>query len=409
MPDAIVEELSGIKVQYAKHATGMDRLVANMVTSNVNSKINRSMDDPLLLAAELGRYGLTTTKEIRSVLKAYTVRVMTTPSLNLKRTTGECTARLMDRSKMSEASVQALTRITQQAGWQTGPLSADALLAPKLALGAKLVDSSHEVWLDFAVMTAAGQLEVLQHIECTMKRERASGSSLTRYNQEQVQDLSIAVGLWRQILTLVPPVLLIPEAMVKDLEGQMFVPSVQSSLLDLAQTEPPDSVAQFSDLVTFLLKKVPALKEAHAQLRRESQAVTEDHPSNVLNKREMSTLAVTVYVAELTLDANHYRDAKMKAMKGVKLLEEKHQKDLQRHVANVKQARDILGEVDVKFVSPATGGIDNKRRDKDVTGLAVAVEQAMSNYERLSKVVAGEVAVLNLAVNRDLLCAICEL
>ena len=88
MPDAIVQELSAVKVQYAKHASGMDRLVSNMVTSNVNSRINRSMDDPLLLAAELGRYGLTTTKEIRSVMKAYTVRVMATPSLSLKRTTG---------------------------------------------------------------------------------------------------------------------------------------------------------------------------------------------------------------------------------------------------------------------------------------------------------------------------------
>ena len=86
MSDTIVEELNGGNVQYVKHASGMERLVANMVTSNVISKINRSMDDPLLLAAELGRYGLTTTKEIRSVLKAYTVRVMTTPSLSLKRT-----------------------------------------------------------------------------------------------------------------------------------------------------------------------------------------------------------------------------------------------------------------------------------------------------------------------------------
>ena len=79
------------------------------------------MDDPLLLAAELGRQGLTTTKDIHTVLKAYTMRVMAAPSLSLKRTTGECTARLMDRSKMCEASVQALTHITQQAGWQTGP------------------------------------------------------------------------------------------------------------------------------------------------------------------------------------------------------------------------------------------------------------------------------------------------
>ena len=196
---------------------------------------------------------------------------------------------------------------------------------------------------------------------------------------------------------------------MKDLEGQMFDASVQSSLLELAQTEPPDSIAQFSDLAGWLLKKVPALRAAHAQHRRESQAVTEDHPSNVLNKKEMNTLAVTVYMAEMTLDVNNYRDAKVKAMKDVRLLEEKHRDDLQRHVTNVKQARNILGEVDVRFVSPSTGGIDKKRsRDKDVTGLAVAVEEAMSNYERL-KVVAGEVAVLNLAVNRDLLCAICEL
>ena len=108
------------------------------------------------------------------------------------------------------------------------------------------MDSTHEVWLDFAVMIAAGQLEVLQHIECTMKRELATGSTLTRYNQEQEKDLSIAVGLWRQIITLVPPVLLIPEAIVKDLEDH-----VQSSLLDLAQAEPPDSIE--SALLSFLI------------------------------------------------------------------------------------------------------------------------------------------------------------
>ena len=85
----------------------------------------------------------------------------------------------------------------------------------------------------------------------------------------------------------------------------------------------------------------------------------------------MKTLAVTVYIAELTLDANRYRDAKMKAMKSVKLIEEKHRNDLQRHVTNVKQARNILDQVDVRFVSPSTGGIEKRCRDKDVTGLAV--------------------------------------
>ena len=230
MPGAIVQELIGVRVQYTKRASGMDRLVENMVNSNVNSKINRSMDDPLLLGNELGRQGMSTTREIRAVLKAYTVRVMATPSLSLKRTTGECTARLMDRSKMCEASVQALTRITQQAGWQTGPLSADALLAPKLVLGAALVDSSHEVWLDFAVMTAAAQANLLHHVENKMQGELAVGSSLTRYNQEQVRYRAIAVGLWRQIVTHIAPVLLIPEDLFRPLADQVFQAPVQDSL-----------------------------------------------------------------------------------------------------------------------------------------------------------------------------------
>ena len=396
MPSAIVQELSGVRVQYTKHASGMDRLVANMVTSNVNSKINRSMDDPLLLAGELSRQGLNTTKEIRAVIRAYTARVMATPSLSLKRTTGDCTARLMDRSKMCEASVQALTRITQQAGWQTGPLSADALLAPKLTLGATLVDSSHEVWLEFAVMTAACQADILHHIENKMQSELAAGSSLTRYNQEQVQSLAIAVGLWRQIITHIAPVLLIPEGLVREVADQAFQGPVQSSLLELAATDPPDSVDDFSGLATFLLKNVPALKEVHTQHRRESQAVTAEHPSSVLNKTEMKWLAATAYMAELTMDANRYRDAKNKATKSVHELETKHREDVKRHVDNVKLARGILGDIDVRFVSPSTGGVDNRRcKDKHVIPLAVAMEEAMNNYERLKKVVAGSVVVLN--------------
>ena len=145
-----------------------------------------------------------------------------------------------------------------------------------------------------------------------MQSEQAAGSSLTRYNQEQVQHLAIAVGLWRQIITHTAPVLLIPEGLVREVADQAFQAPVQSSLLELAATDPPDSVANFSDLATFLLKNVPALKEVHAQHRRESRAVTAEHPSNVMNETEMKTLAAAVYVAELTMDANRYGEAKTK-------------------------------------------------------------------------------------------------
>ena len=57
LPMQLKAAVGAIKVQHIPHATGMDRLVANMVVSNINAKINRSMDDPLLLASELGRHG----------------------------------------------------------------------------------------------------------------------------------------------------------------------------------------------------------------------------------------------------------------------------------------------------------------------------------------------------------------
>ena len=76
--------VGAIKVQHSAHATGVDRLVANMIVSNVNAKVNRSCDDPLFLASELGRQGITGAKEIRDIMKSYKIRSMNSPNLALK-------------------------------------------------------------------------------------------------------------------------------------------------------------------------------------------------------------------------------------------------------------------------------------------------------------------------------------
>ena len=65
-----------IKVQYNAHATGLDRQVSNILVSNLQPSVNRSMDDPLLLAHELGRQGLTEAKDIRNVMKLYNGMVL---------------------------------------------------------------------------------------------------------------------------------------------------------------------------------------------------------------------------------------------------------------------------------------------------------------------------------------------
>ena len=153
-----------------------------MANSNVNSKINRSIDGPLMLAAELSRQGLLE-KDILTVVQTYKARVMATPTLSLKRSTEEATVRLMNRGKFCEAAVAVLTCITHMTNWQSGPLSADSILAPKLVIGAHLVDTCHDMWHKFALQTAGGQTTTMNHIEERLRGELAAGSPIKRYTQ----------------------------------------------------------------------------------------------------------------------------------------------------------------------------------------------------------------------------------
>ena len=70
------------------------RMVESMVTSAVQSTVNRSMDDPLLLSAEFARQVPSTTcahmasgmNAIRAVVKMYKARTSLTPQLRLHKT-----------------------------------------------------------------------------------------------------------------------------------------------------------------------------------------------------------------------------------------------------------------------------------------------------------------------------------
>ena len=65
--------------------------------------------------------------------------------------------RLMDRSKFAEGSIGILSRMVCKAGWKVGPMSHDNVLAPALAIGACLVESSNRTWSGVAVQTAEGK------------------------------------------------------------------------------------------------------------------------------------------------------------------------------------------------------------------------------------------------------------
>ena len=101
LPSEWKKHLQNIPAQYTRHDNSTARLVNSMVTSAVNHKVNRTMDDPLILAKELSRCELASGSQagaIRHVVRLYKARTMASPALAMKRSTAEATIRLMDRT-----------------------------------------------------------------------------------------------------------------------------------------------------------------------------------------------------------------------------------------------------------------------------------------------------------------------
>ena len=97
VPPLLVQLLQAIPVQHTRADSTASRMAESMVTSAVQSTVNRSMDDPLLLAAELTRQAPSTTatgvsamasgmSTIRTLVRLYRARTSMTPSLRLHKT-----------------------------------------------------------------------------------------------------------------------------------------------------------------------------------------------------------------------------------------------------------------------------------------------------------------------------------
>ena len=290
MPEVLKEKLQNIRALCTKHDNASNRLVNSMLTSAVNQKMNRSMDDPLILAGELIRSGLASgspASSLRTVTRLYRARTMNSPTLAIKRSTEEATIRVLDRSKMCEEGVATITRITLKTTWD-GPLSADAFLAPKLVLGGKLVDSSSETWNKFAVQTAKGQTVVLIHVEKQVDRELASGSALTKWSQDTMDEVCGVFGLWHKIHEQLLPALLLPPKATTDLcdtledrGGALF-----ESVSQLLSAEPPADFEDESAMLSWIVKQIPALRRAQEEHRRQIKCAAESSPSAILNEQE---------------------------------------------------------------------------------------------------------------------------
>ena len=411
MPPLLVKFLQAIPVQHARAESASARMVDSMITSAVQSTVNRTMDDPLLLAAELSRHvpmvtaagvgGCTAAgvTAIRNVVRLYKARTSLTPALRLNKNTEEATIRLMDRNKFAERSINILSRMVCKVGWKSGPVSHDNVLAPALVIGATLVDSSNDTWNNFAVQTADGQAVALSLLEATLDHEQAAGCTITRHSKEAINKYATVAGLWRKIATELLPKLLLAPAAVEALDKKFRTCIThRGSLFDevwqLAQWDVGDEVDDVSALLPFVQKHLTEVRQTQAAHRKELRLAEASHPTNLMTQPEMAQLTTDLYLGKLTLDANSYRAALRKLREQSASEKDAHAAAEVAHIKNVQAAQNQMQLSDVVFVSPATGGLTVP---EGIHWLTAAIQEASRNRNRVSVLVGhAEVALINI-------------
>ena len=118
VPSEVEEVLSNIKAKYIKFSNAQSRVVAGLVDSAINSKTNRSIEDPIFLAYELQRFCLGTASGVKTALQMYKTRLMANPALQMKDSTEHCALRFMSPEKVSPGVVAKISESTSASTWQ---------------------------------------------------------------------------------------------------------------------------------------------------------------------------------------------------------------------------------------------------------------------------------------------------
>ena len=300
VPAEVLDLLTNIKVKYTKHNTTQSRLVASLVDSVINNKVNRSMEDPSFLKNELKRNSQATAHGVKTSLQAYKHRLMANPALHMKQSTEECTLRFLQEDKVCVQTTVIISSTIANSSWQTCAFTAHALMAPRFVITAKLGNWMHDFCDRHLRQTATGQQLATQ----LAIKETPEGSKIT---QESFDLLCGVCGFWVCVTENVLPTLGLGESGIKEL-SEDFVEkgrhgSLRSACGNILLKEPPffDS---WTAMGTWLKKAMASLKAAVEAKVEEANKAANESPAAILQEVEKANISVGIYLGEITLDVN---------------------------------------------------------------------------------------------------------
>ena len=307
-PTAVVDALKQIRLVYKKHQSGDERLLSGLLASAAARKINRSIEDPLLLSEELMRHGMSTETCCRNILKLYKQKTLATPALQLSAKLEACTLRFMLGNKIAPAFKSKFASAIITFGWEGGPYNLELLLSPGLVLGAAFTESICPLWRTLCTQTAEGQ--VLAHELIT----RCFSLTSRRLTPQAFACAVAAAGIFRNLREAFFAQLLLDAEAVAELVNDLSdSPAFQSELAGLSDTEPPLGAADTSAVLQTVLRVLPRLRHAReASERRRSEAARSISGTTATHDAEIQDIGATNLYTAILLDSTRYKEAQTK-------------------------------------------------------------------------------------------------
>jgi hypothetical protein len=390
VPAAIGAKLSAVKCKYVRRENMQDRVLSNLVESAVNNKTNRSIEDPIFMSQEMMRCSCQA-HNVKTIMSLYKQRTMANPSLKMQLSVEACTLRFMEAGKIAQETKSVIAADIAQKTWQGGVFSAHALMAAKFPVGVALAEWFDELLIKHAVQTAQGQLLATN----LAIQQTEAGTKIT---QSDFDVLCVTSGMWVVIKENVLPQLAFGDKDVEILTQEVKdSSSLRGQIHTLTCKEPPRQLSNFMDMANWVLEHVRFIRLAKEEKSAALAKPGKDHPTTVLNQVEQRELNNGIYIGQLTLDVNMYREAVKKRSNDAKNEADVFEKATKAHVADVRSAQDFFQLSDI-VVAPHGPGQDTKRAG---TWFQHGVVAARSNLDRLAKLystAAGkeDIAVVNI-------------
>ena len=302
--------------------------------------------------------------------------------------------RFMHYNKVAIGTQDVIADHVRERTWQRCAFTCHAFMAATFVIGAKLGPWFDNLLQKSAIQSAQGQLLAVQ----MAIKQTPSGSSIS---QQCFTDLCTACGLWVWIRDTILPLLAIGAEAIVELGAELGtasgVGSLHAELLALRSREPSGELKDLAMCADWVLGNVGTLRAAKDAEAEKANRVARQNPALLLTQVESAQMATGVYIGQVTLDVNAYREAsRLFGADDAKATAE-FETLLKHHVMNVKAAQDYFQLGELVFdsgsdISPDTSGAGGK-------WLPPAVSKARANAQalaRILKLAPGDIATVNI-------------